>query len=73
MSLIFSKILTEQEVAEIILKKKPSGGMSFLSCVRWEGASEGSNITKGKISWERAQDASKGKFLKASKQVNNEH
>lgn len=47
--------------------------MSFLSCVRWEGESEGSSITKGKISWERAQDASKGKFLKAAKQVNNEH
>lgn len=74
MSLIFSKILTEEEVAEIILEKSTQVAHHFLTV--WGEKGKGKTEvkkSKGRISWEQAQDASKGKSLRASKEVNNYH
>lgn len=74
MSLIFSKILTEKEVAEIILKKGTQVAHHFLTV--WGEKGKGKTVVKkgrGKISLEQVQDASKGKSLRASKEVNNYH
>lgn len=74
MSLIFSKILTEKEVAEIILKKTTQVAHHFLTV--WGEKGKGKTVveqSRGRISGEQTQDASKGKSLGTSKEENNYH